>query len=359
MKTVPQNQKSHKSGRHKPVPLLDAEKLRENAVTSIRLGVEDFQRSQQPANKGGDPARALSAARNLVAGVLLLFKYRLANCVNDPADAAKLLFIPPEVLPHSDGDGGLTWVPVGRFRSNTIDVELIKKRFDAFGITVDWDRFDKLKVCRNDLEHLHPANTLGEVAELVAGLFPVLRDFINANMAQSPAELLGEAWQIMLAHHAFVTGVKADCEAAWQHARVPEGMVPWLDECRCEACGSTLLAPAAASVSAHLKVDRDEERFEYQCHACGEGGLIVPLLIEALNEAYSGDYYSGEEPDLETCDQCDHATFLVGEQACLWCGASLTYTACAMCGEGLGQQDAGNGGLCSYHANYVAKVMRE
>lgn len=149
--------------------------------------------------KRGDPARALSAARNLVAGVLLLFKYRLASFVDDSADAAKLLFIPPEILPHSDGDGGLTWVPVGRFRSNTIDVEPIKKRFDAFGITVDWDRFGKLKVCRNDLEHLHPANTFGEVAELVAGLFPVLRDFINANMAQFPAELLGEAWQIMLA----------------------------------------------------------------------------------------------------------------------------------------------------------------
>jgi hypothetical protein len=39
---------------------LDAEKLKENALTSIRLGIEDFQRTKQTNEQGGDPARALS-----------------------------------------------------------------------------------------------------------------------------------------------------------------------------------------------------------------------------------------------------------------------------------------------------------
>ena len=55
---------------------LDAEKLKENALTSIRLGIEDFQRTKQVKEQGVDPACALSAVRNLFAGVLLLFKCR-------------------------------------------------------------------------------------------------------------------------------------------------------------------------------------------------------------------------------------------------------------------------------------------
>lgn len=44
----------------KAKPTLDAAKLRENALTWIRLGVEDFQRSQGSENP--DQARALSSS---------------------------------------------------------------------------------------------------------------------------------------------------------------------------------------------------------------------------------------------------------------------------------------------------------
>lgn len=52
------------------IPTLDTVKLLGNALTSIRLGVEDFQRSQAKQANGGDPDRALSVVRNLVASVL-------------------------------------------------------------------------------------------------------------------------------------------------------------------------------------------------------------------------------------------------------------------------------------------------
>lgn len=191
---------NHHMAPQRPMPRLDAAKLRENALTSIRLGVEDFERCRHP---GGDPARALSAIRNLFAGVLLLFKYKIATCVDDPADAAALIFNPPEVLPHSDGDGGVEWGPVGKFKPTTIDVGTIQKRFEAFEIDVDWAVIEKLQACRNHLEHLHPAHTLGEVADFVAELFPVLRDFIQTELEESPAAILGDAWQLMLLHHNF------------------------------------------------------------------------------------------------------------------------------------------------------------
>lgn len=68
-------------------------------------------------------------------------------------NANRAIFNPPEVLPHSDGDGGIEWIPVGKLRSTTIDVATIKKRFEAFGIEVDWDVVSKLQECRNHLEH--------------------------------------------------------------------------------------------------------------------------------------------------------------------------------------------------------------
>lgn len=223
---------------------LDAEKLKENALTSIRLGIEDFQRTQQTQEKGGDEARALSAVRNLFAGILLLFKYKITVSVDDPEDAPALIFNSPEVMPQADGNGGIEWKPVGKFKRTTIDVATIKKRFEGFDIEVDWSAIDKMQECRNHLEHLHPANTLGEVAGFVADLFPVLREFIHSQLNEQPADLLSTAWPVMLAHHEFFTNTMTTCRAEWDDAGVPEQMQPWLDHCQCEKCGSRLLRPS-------------------------------------------------------------------------------------------------------------------
>lgn len=103
---------------------LDIDRLKENAITSIRLGIEDFQITQK---KDGDKARALSSIRNLFAGVLLLFKYKIASLVDNPEDAEKLIFNPPPIDPVPDGKGGMTWEPNGKFKEKTIDVGVIKK----------------------------------------------------------------------------------------------------------------------------------------------------------------------------------------------------------------------------------------
>lgn len=340
----------------RPTPGLDAAKLRENALTSIRLGVEDFERCRHP---GGDPARALSATRNLFAGVLLLFKYKIATCVDDPVAAAALIFNPPEVLPRADGNGGIEWEPVGKFKTTTIDVGTIKKRFEAFEIKLDWGVIEKLQECRNHLEHLHPAHTLGEVADFVAELFPVLRDFIQTELEESPAGILGDTWQLMLSHHTFFVDNKRRCEEAWSVADVPERMGPWLDKSKCPECSSTLLMPAQDNIDAGHSVVSDDGLFDAVCIACGHTALIVPLMFDALEDAYWYDQRDGEEPSLECCYQCSRGAFLIHEQSCLWCATELDYTECWLCEENLGQDDQDNGGLCSYHAHVYDKVMRD
>jgi len=338
---------------------LDAQKLKENALTSIRLGIEDFQRTKQTKEQGGDPARALSAVRNLFAGILLLFKYKIAVSVDDPGDAPALIFNPPEVMPQADGDGGVEWKPVGNFKKTTIDVATIKKRFEGFDIEVDWRAVEKMQECRNHLEHLHPANTLGEVAGFVADLFPVLREFIRSQLNEQPADLLDTAWLVMLAHHEFFTNTMATCAAAWDNANVPKLMQPWLNQCQCDQCGSSLLSPSQDDIEKGTSVERQDKTFRYVCVACGHSGLIAPLMIDALSDTYNYDPRDGGEPSIEDCNDCGRSTFLIHEQQCLWCGAELDYKECSFCEEALGQGDQENRGLCSYHVHAFDKAMRD
>ena len=322
------------------MPKLDSDKLKENALTSIRLGIEDFQRSRLLIEQNGDPARALSAIRNLFAGVLLLFKYKIATSVDDPEVAATLIFNPPEVLPQADGNGGVEWQPVGKFKRTTIDVATIQRRFEGFDIEMDWATINKLQECRNHLEHLHPANTLGEVADFVA-------------------ELLGAAWSIMLEHHTFLMDTRAECVAAWDEVGVPTLMQPWLEESQCEECGSSLLHPHAEDVEDSMSVEADDNRFRYVCVACGHSDHVGPLMIKNLNDAHDYDLRDGGEPGVETCYECQRDTFVIGEQHCLWCEAELDYTECAVCEDALGQDDQFNGGLCGYHHHAHEKMMRD
>lgn len=341
------------------MPTLDTAKLLENALTSIRLGVEDFQRSQATVADGGDPTRALSAVRNLFAGVLLLFKYKIASSVDDPEDAYRLIHNPPtDILPHPDGAGGITWEPTGTFRATTIDVATIKKRFETFSIEVDWGTIDQIQRCRNHLEHLHPANTLGEVADFVAELFPVLRDFISSQLEAQPADLLGATWQIMLEHHDFFEATREACKEAWIPALIPEGMQRWKARCQCEECGSSLLRPLEEDLEQGLTVEDDA--FRYECMACGHTDQIVPLMIGEMHRELN-DYnpFDGGEPDVEECYQCNHDTFLIPEGRCDWCEAELDHPECDVCGEALRQEDQDNGGLCSYHHHQMEKAMRE
>ena len=58
------------------------------------------------------------------------------------------VFNHPEVMPYADGNGGIEWKPVGKFKKTMIDVATIKKRFHGFAIDVDWIAIEKMR-CRS------------------------------------------------------------------------------------------------------------------------------------------------------------------------------------------------------------------
>ncbi|SCC63234.1 hypothetical protein [Kosakonia oryziphila] len=331
-----------------PTPELDAEKLYENAKASIQLGIEDFQISQKDENDGGNPARALSSVRNLFAGMMLLFKYKLANSVDTPEDAYRLIHIPPKnILPRPDGSGGIEWKPEDKFlKDKTIDVSDIEARFKTFEVNVDWGTIGKLRDCRNHLEHLHPQNTLGELAGFVANLFPVLTDFINDELEMSPQNVLGSSWEIMLAHQTFYNKQLAECETSWLDAGIPAGMQEFLQNCTCSECGSRLLKASPKSLEQGYTVESDEDDFEYCCISCGEHAPIAPLLLDSFEHEFFYWPPDGDEPTYEQCQNCAHDTYVIAEGSCRWCNDELDYKYCKYCEELLQQDDQGNGGLC-------------
>lgn len=339
---------------------LDVNKLRDNALTSIRLGIEDFGLTKAIEHREADPARALSSIRNLFAGVLLLLKYKIANSVDDSNEAAALIFNPPnETLPEPDGEGGIHWQPVGKFKPNTIDVGLIKKRLDSFDIHFEWEVIENLQQARNHIEHLHPKNGLGELSGLIAQLFPALRDFIQNELEEHPAEILETAWPIMLAHAEFYNEILKDCLAEWDLTGIPAPLLSVLKKCQCDECSSYLVRPDKLALDYGRTVEYNEEEFDYVCQECSNTQPMAELLISTLHIEHGVHPMDYVEPGIETCIWCNHSTFVVLEQKCYWCEDELDYKECSICEEPLGQMDQDNNGMCGYHAHTWEKMMRE
>ena len=187
--------------------------------------------------------------------------------------------------------------------------------------------------------------------------------FLNSWRKIKPAGslvcLLCRANQYAIAHHNFFIDTIAACEAAWADAGAPELMQPWLDRCRCEDCGSSLLRPSQDDIEEGASVENQDDTFRYVCVACGYSDLIGPLMVKELNDAYDYDPRDGGEADIEECNACGRSTFVISDQHCLWCGAELDYPECSLCEEPLRQEDQANGGLCGYHLHVYEKVMRD
>jgi len=316
----------------------DPNLLLQNAVATIQIGVDDFGMTE-------DSRRVLSAARSLYAGILLLFKYRIATCVDG---GEKLIF---DVEPAPDGSGGFDWHLTKK--NKTIDVHGIQRRFSQFDIKVDWKMLERLQRERNNFEHLHPVGTV-DIKPYIADVFTVLRQFITDELGTAPVTLLGEAcWNAMLNVHTYLEAELKRCETAWECVDTPENLCNCIPLMRCPNCGSPLLLPAEEGPAS---IEEDEGH-ECVCVGCGTTSGTVALLEEALLDLHGGwshdEYYL--DPPVTTCPECDHGTYVVGDDECCWCGYTRSYKTCAICEESLSLDEQEFGGLCGYHYNVMSK----
>ncbi|MCE2560045.1 MAG: hypothetical protein J4F98_16040 [Acidobacteria bacterium] len=267
-------------------PLLD------NAIQSIRIGVEDYQ--------ANDPARALSAIRNLHAGLLLLAKVVLVQLVPNADEDA---LIGAEYKPVPDGEGGLTYV---RRSLRTIDLAGIGERFKDFGIAVDQATLVKLSRLRNDVEHRYTEEAPDAVRQTVAGAFPLAAQMFQ-RVDIDPVEKLSGAWKTMLEIREVYEQELRACRETfegveWRYAIV--GQAPR----ECPKCRSELLEQMDPE-------NREQECADSTCRSCGarvDAGMLVENAIAAhYSAAEFLDFKHGGDGVVFDCPECGLHTYVV------------------------------------------------
>ncbi|WP_321903936.1 hypothetical protein [Paraburkholderia tropica] len=306
-----------------------------NAIVSIQIGVEDY--------LSGDERRGLSAVRNLVAGILLLFKEKLRRL--SPADSGEVL-VKKTLRPVRNPSGSLRFRGQGK---KTVDVQDIKERFTSLGVVADFARLDVVIGLRNDIEHYQTTVTAEGVREILAKSFIVIRDFITTELDEDPADMLGsQTWATLLEENDVYERELAICHTAMDQ-------VDWLSAAaervgghiRCPHCGSELVKPDKPDVE-------NLEQLVFHCASCGKGSDFDNVIEAAVDDCYAGEIYvaatDGGDPPVGTCPECTKETFIVAEGRCIACSGKLEFTRCLICSASLGPDDQDNNGLCSYHA---------
>lgn len=305
-----------------------------NAIQSIQIGIEDY--------TSNDPRRVLSAIRNIVAGILLLFKEKLRSM--SPAGTDEVL-IKQKIDPKMDAKAGLIFKGSGK---KTVDVQQIRERFKSLGVNVDWTLFEKLVAIRNDIEHYHTAESDARLRELLTDAFLVMRDFISAELQYDPSTILGdETWKTLLDVAEFYNRELECCNSEKRNIGWPRPeMQVVADYLRCAHCESELIKPLDSDYENHFEA-------QFSCESCGKVSEFEEIAEQAVHNCYFPDMYlamtQGGEPPFGHCSQCDKETFLISEAMCFICGASLSYEHCEVCGEELGPEDQLFRGLCNYH----------
>lgn len=290
-----------------------ASSIKNNAVLSIRLAVEDY--------KTGDPVRTISALRNIAAGILLLYKEKLLRL--SPPDSEEVL-IKTKILPKIK-NGKLVFVGTG---PHTVDTDQIERRFNSLNIKADWQRTKAILRLRNDIEHYHSDKPPSVLREVIGTAFFVINEFCRDELDVAPYDLFGaDVWDVFLEEEKFLSSLRASIEEA-------NGQVMWIQPAMkevashftCTSCGSGLLRVNDGRVHYDSLV--------YQCLTCRQDNSFDELIGNALNDAYysecyitfkdTGDYY------LDDCDNCFHHSFIPSEGHCVVCGHT-PYEVCDGC----------------------------
>ncbi|KKY52941.1 hypothetical protein AAY86_10515 [Pseudomonas amygdali pv. tabaci str. ATCC 11528] len=206
--------------------------MQDNAVASIRLGVEDFKAAEH------DEARALSSIRNLTSGLLLLFKVKL-QAMSSPGSGEALL--KEKVTPTLGTAGQVIWVGSGK---KTVDVHTIITRLKSLGIDgVEWNLLEALTTIRNDIEHYFSSRPTSVLLETVANCFHLIQQFVPTHLGISPGTLLGtDTWTFLTEQEAFYERERKACLESLSQITWPSDILASaIEHLSCPECRAKLM----------------------------------------------------------------------------------------------------------------------
>jgi len=315
----------------------------ENAITSIRLGIEDFQT--------GDDDRMLSAARNYYAGLLLLAKQCLLTAA---PKADPMNIIGAKFKPVPDGVGGVVHEVQGY---TTVDLHQLKERFKVFKLKWPATNISKLQKFRNDLEHHHLKEPVSALSEAIASSFPMIIDFFEI-LGEEPKEYLEDVWESILEQHDAFAKVQKQCLESLLCVKWPAAVFN-LEQMSCPNCSSSLIGQADSKNTSHLDIKAN-------CFQCGfiiAEDSFAEMVVET---SYSVDAYilakEGGMDAIATCPNCSANAYVETHEisVCFNCGESVAGE-CSRCSAGITVHEYSydHSELCSYCLHMYDKIMQE
>lgn len=311
-----------------------------NAIDSIELGVEDY--------KTNEPKRLLSAVRNFYAGILLLFKHKLALLSQNDDEA----LLKEQVLPVGE-NGRIIWKGKGK---KTVKFQQIQERFESLGIKVDWKRLEKAQDYRNNIEHYYDKNqTMPEVVrQYISDCFIIIRDFILDNLDTDPKGLFdSDVWRTLVEEQRVYEAEKKACCDALEQLKWPSvTTLRIVENCTCVDCSSGLIQPLDTSI-------KDASESSFQCRVCDEQWKFEELLPLACEKEAKDDHRTlkdGGDPTFAYCPNCSEDYYNTVENICVNCGAKGPYR-CSICGAliPLEELSVDDGNTCGYCHHRISK----
>ena len=273
-----------------------AEGILKNAVDSISLGIEDYQLGIGDC-ESSDPRRLVSCTRNLFAGIILLFKHKLAKL--SPSGSDEVL-IKQRILPIQNSEGNIEWQ--GQ-KEKTVDVQEIRDRFKNLDILVDWKRIEAINKYRNNIEHYYSSESHNSIRSLITDCFIVIRDFVRDRLEMDPLDLFrADIWKVLTDVAEVYKKEKLECvkhikSIDFEHDKMEAVLI----EYRCGECESGLIDVTSQS--------SDIFNIEFGCLSCGETWDFVSIVGQAVPEYFSIQNYlsvtDSGYPATVVCSTCD------------------------------------------------------
>jgi hypothetical protein len=284
-----------------------------NAIVSIKLGVEDY--------RSEDRGRAISALRNISAGILLLFKEKLIRLA------------PNETLIKKDfqlvwADGKVSWSAKG---DRTIDYQGIKDRFKLVGLGFDFRDTDAIVNQRNRIEHYVADLPIKTLRGTVATAVTVINRFCREHLGQEAAAIFGpETWEVLLAEQAINDAETKACRERMSRVKWPYPELETIitEHHTCRNCGSSLASP--------VDTDVPLAQLQFSCASCGAIESYTSAVEPAFVSWAAGENYrsikDGGDAVSDDCDVCLSDMVLASSGYCVACGHEH-YAKCAGCGQ--------------------------
>lgn len=307
----------------------------DNAIDAIQTGVEDYQ--------VGTAARLKAAARNVHAGVLLMFKHKLQ--LLSPEDSDEVL-LKQRVLPKNK-DGNIEFVGQGK---KTVDLPAIKERLTALKIEVDWKAVDSLTRLRNDIEHYHTTANNRAIQEALANAFAVVSVFTQVHLSVDLKNHLSDAaWTQLIDIKDVYDAERQRCRKSVVNFSSDSAFAEThVDGFYCSECYSNLI--------------NFTDQVGAECRACGKTWDTEEIVLAVVGQAGAGDAYSAvKDGGLESvvdCPECGAYGYVVEESTCVSCGATGT-SECQRCGVEIPPGEIDGSGVCSWCDHMMSKLDKD